>query len=367
MGDRQSAMTRRSFLGTTAGAIGVVGFDATPQSSGLSALSPPGPTIVDMAVDAIVPRTPAAELSRFLERARQFGVGVAVTTVVGGEDWASALERIEAFTPLLQKFNLTHCRTVQEIDAAHRAGHTAVVYRTSGAYWLLSPHGGYPMISLFRAPRFAALRRLGVRVVQLTDDYKGLLGDGCSERTDCGLTDYGLWAIRLMNEEGLVIDCSHAGYRTSMEAVEASRDPVVFSSSNAFAVHAHKRNLRDDQIRAAAVKGGVIGINALDALVDSNAPVLSRVIDHVHHVARLVGVEHVMLGLGYASQARSSPGPKPADASTNPNPPRRYALQDYAELPALREGLRARGYGEEAVSQILGGNALRVFRTIWKQ
>jgi membrane dipeptidase len=290
---------------------------------------------------------------------------VAVTTVVGDEDWPSALERVEAFTPLLEKFDLAHCRTVEEIEAAHHAGRMAVVYRTSGAYWLLSPHGGFPMISLFKATRFAALRRLGVRVVQLTDDYKGLLGDGCTERTDCGLTDYGLWAIRTMNEEGLLIDCSHAGYRTSMEAIEASRDPVVFSNSNAFAVAPGKRNLRDDQIRAVAAKGGAIGVSAFAPFVDPANPALSRLIDHVDHIARLVGVDHVMLGLGY-SRGTGRPAGLPRDPATYPAGPRRYALKDYAELSALREGLRARGYGDDAVDQMLGGNALRVFRTVWR-
>jgi membrane dipeptidase len=201
--------------------------------------------------------------------------------------------------------------------------------------------------------------------VQLTDDYKGLLGDGCTERTDCGLTDYGLWAIRTMNEEGLLIDCSHAGYRTSMEAIEASRDPVVFSNSNVFAVAPGKRNLRDDQIRAAAAKGGAIGVSAFAPFVDPANPALSRLIDHVDHIARLVGVDHVMLGLGY-SRGTGRPAGLPRDPATYPAGPRRYALKDYAELSALREGLRARGYGDDAVDQMLGGNALRVFRTVWR-
>lgn len=319
-----------------------------------------------MAMDAIVPDTPAAGLSRLLEEAKLGGVGVVVATVVGDEDWSSALERVVCLKPLLEKFKLAHCRSVEDIEAAQRAGRTAVVYRTSGAYWLLSPHGGFPMISLFDATRFGTLRRLGVRVVQLTDDYKGLLGDGCAERTDCGLTDYGLWAIRTMNDEGLVIDCSHAGYRTSMEAIEASSDPIVFSNSNVFALSPSKRNLRDDQIRAVAAKGGAIGVSALAAVVDPDQPSLSRLLDHVQYIARLVGVEHVMLGLGYGQEAKRAADSSRPDPATDAKPGR-YVLKDYAEMPALRAGLGARGFGAAAIGQILGGNALRVFGTVWER
>jgi membrane dipeptidase len=363
MPERASAVTRRRFLGTSAGALGAASLEAVRPSRAGATYDARGPIVVDMAVHSIAPNMPAADLSRSVEAARQGGLGVAVTTVVEDEDWSSALERVEGFTPLLKKFDLAHCHTVEEIEQAHRAGRTAVVYRTSGAYWLVSPHGGYPMITLFKPGRFGALRRLGVRVVQLTDDFKGLLGDGCAERTDCGLTDYGLWAIRTMNEEGLVIDCSHAGYRTSMEAIEASRDPVVFSNSNVHALTPSKRNLRDDQIRAAAAKGGAVGIGAMPFLVDAAHVSLTRLIDHVDYVARLVGVEHVTLGLGFARSSRRWQ----RDPAIHPDAPGPYAVRDHAELPALRAGLRARGYGDGAIGQMLGGNALRIFRAVWKR
>jgi microsomal dipeptidase-like Zn-dependent dipeptidase len=348
MAKRASAVTRRNFLGTSAGALAVSSLEAARPRWAGAAPATPGQIVVDMAVHSIAPRVPAADLTRTLEAARQGSLGVAVATVLENEDWESGLERIEGITPLLERFNLAHCRTVEEIGQAYQAGRTAVVLRTSGAYWMVSPHGGYPMITLFKPGRFGALRRLGVRVVQLTDDFKGLLGDGCAERTDCGLTDYGLWAVRTMNEEGLLIDCSHAGYRTSMEAIEVSRDPVVFSSSNVHGLAPHNRNLRDDQIEAVAAKGGAVGVSAEHLLVDAAGASLARLLDHVDHIARLVGDGHVMLGLGLGV-----PGP--------------HAVKDHAELPALRAGLRARGYADDTIGKMLGGNALRIFQAVWKR
>ena len=102
--------------------------------------------------------------------------------------------------------------------------------------------------------------RLGVRIVQLCYNNKDFVGDGCAERTDCGLSQFGVKVIDEMNRLGIVVDCSHTGYRTTMEAIEVSKKPVIVSHGNARAVCDSFRNLKDDQIKAIAQKGGVVGL-----------------------------------------------------------------------------------------------------------
>src|SRR5688572_16206714 len=95
-----------------------------------------------------------------------------------------------------------------------------------------------------------AYQALGVRMVQLTYNVRNRVGDGCEEKADAGLSNFGADLIRRLNENRIVVDCSHTGYRTTMDAIERSSQPVVFSHANAFALHASPRNIRDDQIRA---------------------------------------------------------------------------------------------------------------------
>ena len=118
--------------------------------------------------------------------------------------------------------------------------------------------GSVDMVSLYYA--------LGVRQMLVAYNRNNQAGGGCHD-TDAGLTAFGRAVISEMNRVGMLIDCSHCSYRTSMEAMELSRAPVIFSHSNARALHDHERNIRDEQARACAATGGVIGIVGLDAFL----------------------------------------------------------------------------------------------------
>src|SRR5207249_2922710 len=176
------------------------------------------------------------------------------------------------------------------IEAAKRAGKVAVV---------LQFQGGTPLD--YNANLVEAFYRLGVRVIQLTYNERNPLGDGCTERTDAGLSDLGVRVIAEMNRLGVAVDLSHVGYRTSMEAIEASAAPVIFSHSNARAVCDSARNLTDDQMRAAAARGGVIGVNAFPAFVARHqAPTVEHLLDHIEYMVRVVGDDHVGLGFDFS-------------------------------------------------------------------
>ena len=223
---------------------------------------------------------------------------------------------------------------------------------------------------------------LGVRVIQLTYNWKFLVGDGCLERTDCGLTDLGVALVQEMNRLGIVIDCSHTGYRTSMEAMELSRDPVIFSHSNAWSLHKSLRNIRDDQIRAAAKKGGVVGVNAYGPFLADGTPSLEKFIDHIDYMVRLVGPDHVGVGCDFVSPEydrayapllnRNVVFQRVLDTDryrrTYPDisPLHPAQLSSHSHMSNISQGLRTRGYRAADIERILGENFLRVFRTVWR-
>jgi membrane dipeptidase len=213
------------------------------------------------------------------------------------------------------------------------------------------------------------LHRLGLRVMQLTYNEKNQVGDGATERTDGGLSKFGLRLIEEMNRLGIVVDCSHVGHRTTMEAMEASRAPVVFSHSNAWAVHNSKRNIKDDQIKACARTGGVIGMNGFPGFVHKDHPAtLEQFLDHVDYIARLVGTDHIGLGLDYSQSTPEAYKRWGYEPDTYPMPPWKYptGVHEVSLLPNFTAGLKKRGYADADVRKMLGENFIRVFKAVWK-
>ncbi len=226
----------------------------------------------------------------------------------------------------------------------------------------------------------AAYARLGVRMVQLTYNRKNRVGDGCEERTDAGLSRFGVRMIQEMNRLGLIVDLSHTGYRTTMDAMDVSSAPPVFSHANCRAVCDSVRNLRDDQIRAVAARGGTIGVVGFPAFVAPvPKPTLEHLIAHIEHIAQLVGTDAIALGLDYFDgMAGVAPTRVAAalyrrllaegvwTADGYPPPPWHYpeGLDSPSGLPRLTAALLARGFSVQDVQKIMGGNFLRVFRQV---
>jgi len=226
----------------------------------------------------------------------------------------------------------------------------------------------------------AAYARLGVRMVQLTYNRKNRVGDGCEERTDAGLSRFGVRMIQEMNHLGLIVDLSHTGYRTTMDAMDVSSAPPVFSHANCRAVCDSVRNLRDDQIRAVAARGGTIGVVGFPAFVAPvPKPTLEHLIAHIEHIAQLVGTDAIALGLDYFDgMAGVAPTRVAAalyrrllaegvwTADGYPPPPWHYpeGLDSPSGLPRLTAALLARGFSVQDVQKIMGGNFLRVFRQV---
>jgi len=225
------------------------------------------------------------------------------------------------------------------------------------------------------ASKIAVITEMGIRMLELTYQSRNLVGDGCGEKTDCGLSKFGLDVIHEMNEQGIVVDLSHTGYRTSLEAMEVSEAPVVFSHSNVAALYDHPRNLTDEQINLIADKGGVIGISAYAPLLlekggEKRASV-NDMVDHMEYIIKLVGVEHVGIGLDVGESRTKEEGEIIHELAGVPGkaPKYRYVteLTSISGLPKLIEALAGRGYSQIEIEKILGKNFLRVFNEVWRQ
>ena len=127
--------------------------------------------------------------------------------------------------------------------------------------------------------------------------HQNLIGSGSTERVDGGISDYGVEIIKAMNEVGMLIDVSHSGDRTTLDAIELSPKPIAFTHSNCRALNNHPRLKTDEAIRKLAAKGGVMGITGVRNFVKDNEPTtVEDIVDHIDHVVKLVGIEHVGIG-----------------------------------------------------------------------
>ncbi len=216
---------------------------------------------------------------------------------------------------------------------------------------------------------------LGQRVSQLTYNARTLIGNGSTERRDEGLSDFGLAIVERMNKLGMVVDVSHCGDRTTLDAFDVSKKPVLITHSNCRALNpTHPRCKTDEAIKAMAAKGGVMGITEVRMFVSPKEPTtVETMLDHFDYVTRLVGVEHVGVGsdidlLGY--DAMPPDELKQLKASYKGS----YGFRDkvdldgynYAKRPFdLAEGLIRRNYSDADIQAILGDNFRRVLKQIW--
>ena len=228
--------------------------------------------------------------------------------------------------------------TAQDIRQAKQDGKLAALLGMEGAEPL---DGELGTLRLFY--------RLGLRVVTLVWGGRNKLGDAVfgDSRANSGLTDYGVEVVKEMNRLGMVIDISHLNAKGVEDVLEISTAPIIASHSNARAVFEHVRNLTDDQIKAIAAKGGLIHSVFTFLHQDRTKGSLDDVLDHMEHIMKLVGPEH--LGIG-------------SDLDGIQNAP--IGLEDTSKMINITRGLVARGYTIGAIRQILGENFLRVYAQI---
>lgn len=218
--------------------------------------------------------------------------------------------------------------------------------------------------------------RLGVRIIQLTYMEGNLAGCGCLERSDYGLTDFGIEMVEEMNRLGILIDLSHVGYQTSMDTIKFSRKPVALTHANPASLVNHKRNKPDDLIKAVAEKGGIIGATIFPPfLKEQGVADLSDFIRVIDYLVNLVGIDHVGIGTDFTQgqgedffrtiwTGNSKKGPKMSmDILPIVNP---KGIESASEFPNITAALLNHGYPESHVRKVIGENFLRVFKEVWE-
>ena len=227
----------------------------------------------------------------------------------------------------------------------------------------------------FLRPEDVALfHGLGQRVSQLTYNTQNFIGSGSTEREDGGVSDFGEAIIKAMNATGMLVDVSHCGDRTTLDAIELSAQAIAITHSNCRALNDHPRNKTDAAIKACAAKGGVMGITGMRMFVSAKEPTgIAQLVDHIDHVVNLVGIDHV--GIGSDSDMHGYDAMSPATkAQMRAAYKASYAIRDKADTDGfntplkmfnLTEELIRRKYSDANIAAILGGNFLRLLTSVW--
>ncbi|MVU83517.1 membrane dipeptidase [Nocardia sp. ET3-3] len=221
---------------------------------------------------------------------------------------------------------------------------------------------------------------LGLRSLGPSYNYRNAAGCGCLDAEDTGLTGYGRELIRKLNEVGVFADGSHCSRRTGLDISETTSVPMIYSHSNFAAVWAHPRNIGDDQAKACAATGGVIGINGVGIFLGHNevqarAERIEAMADHIVYGAELVGIEHIGVSSDFSFDADEFNQAIAADPSNFSADYTRYGplqwvppedLLGVSNVPGLNQVLAARGLSEADRAAVFGGNFARVARQVWR-
>lgn len=312
---------------------------------------------------------------RYLSKLKEGGVNaenVCATAPSIHLDFSEAVKRICNWYDLFEKFKdkIMLAASTEDIEIAKRDGKIALI---------LGFQNGEPIEDELRFLK--VFQKLGVRIIQLTYQRRNFIGNGCGERKDSGLSNFGVKVVEEMNALGLVIDLSHVGIATTLDTMEISKDPVIFSHSNSRSISDTVRNLTDEQIQILAEKEGVIGISNCPPHVRMPPPraTIEEYLDHIDYITKLVGVDHVGIGLDNDESFWGGVGVEEA---------KKHFLEAKQLFPEIwgtstldtwtteglypsewiniTKGLVARGYSDQEIEKILGRNFLRVFKKVWK-
>ena len=259
-------------------------------------------------------------------------------------------------------------RTTKDIDEAVKQNKLGIFFTHQGTQIF----GG-------DVDRVGFWREMGFGYCLLAYNQRNDVGDGCFESENRGLTDFGKTLIDSYNRYGMLVDVSHTGEQTSLDAIERSSQPVISSHSGAMAVAKYQRSLTDQVIKAIAKSGGVCSINMVGAFIDTSNPDIvttDMVFRHIDYMANLVGIDHVGFGSDYIPNVNFTASVIQTPMGQSVFPDGGYTTKvgakgfptpaPYQIVAALVDKMLEEGYSEKDCGKFLGGNMYRVFNQVWR-
>lgn len=295
------------------------------------------------------------------------GITAANCTVSVWEGFGETMENVASFARWFEECPelIRQVRTVDDIAAAREEGRVGIIlgFQNLGAI-----EGRLSYLRLFHD--------LGVRIAQLAYNTQNLIGAGCYEPSDPGLTLLGREVISSMNELGMLVDLSHVGKETSRQAIEHSTRPVAYSHTVPAAVHDHPRNKTDEEMRFIAERGGFVGVNILPWFLRADGQAtIEHFIDAIEHTLTVVGEDHVGIGTDFMQghgydylvwlRSHQGRGPLITPLPETPQTQTPQGLERIADFPRITETMEARGWPDERIRRVLGLNWLRLLSDVW--
>jgi membrane dipeptidase len=294
-----------------------------------------------------------------------------------GQDPMRLVKRLAHFTYLtdMMKDFIIKAATPDEIEAAWKAGKRSLYLTGNGIpitqAWVSVPDELRYIRVFFE---------LGIRMMHITYNRRNMIGDGCAEPANGGLSDFGRAAVKELNRIGVIADVAHSGWQTSLETAQASEQPMVASHTTCKSLHEHIRSKPDAVIKAIADTGGYVGICCIPSFLNAkHNGNISDMLNHIDYVKKKFGIDHVTIGTDVAYTSRNSPAENkkagPAPRSSKPwrslwpegslgSNPQASQTMAWTNWPLFTVGMVQRGYSDEDIQKVLGGNVMRVSRAV---
>jgi len=266
--------------------------------------------------------------------------------------------------------------TAQQIRNAYEKGERCIVFSANSTPAMGPYEDGYDMLRWLETYYY-----LGLRMMHLTYNRRNWIGDGCTEPTDAGLSDFGREVVAKLNELGIIVDVPHSGKQTTLDATKFSEAPVMASHTGCAGVWDAPRCKSDEEIKAIADTGGMIGIVLLPSLMaKAGEGNIVKLMEHIDYAVKLVGPDHVAIGSDSTARVPGPAGfelhPRPGsrtkwwslwgpnDLQGDPNEEGTKGSLAWINWPYFTVGLVKLGYSDGDIEKIIGANFLRVFEAV---
>lgn len=337
----------------------------------------------DMIEDMIMSHWVATK--ELLEEYRQAweASGVNCISLNAGEEGNNPLRLILRFARYISLLDelpdiLVKVTSAKDVLRAHQEGKFGVCLAPNGI-----PLKGVQSTVPEELQYLRVFAQMGARMMHLTYNRRNLMGDGCSEPANGGLSDFGETVIREMNRLGIIIDVAHSGWQTCIDAAMASDQPIIASHTAIWELNRHCRCKPVEVIKAIVDKGGTVGITTVPRFIGGDGTILTM-LNHIDYLAKNFGADAVTIGTDSAYRSRYHSEEKPNACPSGAPPwerfwhpkdevyvpgwtkPEQKESMAWTNWPLFTVGLVQRGYSDEEIKKIIGGNMLRVAKRVWR-